>query len=96
MGKHHNSTNADIRTSSSITGEISLKTKKTIFIQHIFYSSAKENSLSAQSTTPAQTQRAKFSRVVMPIRYFSVIKPRILLVPSRHHHMKYFVFTFIC
>ena len=46
------------------------KKKQTIFIQHIFYSSAKENSLSAQSTTPAQTQRAKFSRVVMPIRYF--------------------------
>lgn len=46
---------------------ILLKKKKAIFIHHIFYSSAKENSLSAQSTTPAQTQRAKFSRVVMPI-----------------------------
>lgn len=61
MGKHHNSTNADIRDFTS--------KKKAIFIHHIFLfsSSAKENSLSAQSTTPAQTQRAKFSRVVMPI-----------------------------
>lgn len=46
---------------------ILLKKKKAIFIHQIFYSSAEENSLSAQSTTPAQTQRAKFSRVVMPI-----------------------------
>lgn len=48
---------------------ILLQKKKAIFIHHIFLfsSSAKENSLSAQSTTPAQTQRAKFSRVVMPI-----------------------------
>lgn len=46
---------------------ILLKKKKLYLFTIFFYSSAKENSLSAQSTTPAQTQRAKFSRVVMPI-----------------------------
>jgi len=38
-------------------------TKNCVFIYHIFYASAKEKSIGAQSTTALQTQRGKFPQI---------------------------------